>query len=163
MKYTFNILLTHLAWLVHVVTEMQVWSPDQPGGGPGRGRGGIIEQRIVSQLQGLVCGLCNLASCWLGHAYLLLIFVLQVLVLILEVLLAHVPRAVETVQQLHRVQPPAVPPSLWRGNIYRYIILTRPVSDASQDLNRYSHSGVRESPSSGSLYARCLVKHHKQV
>ena len=38
MKYTFNILLTHLAWLVHVVTEMQVWSPDQPGGGAGAGR-----------------------------------------------------------------------------------------------------------------------------
>ena len=40
MKYTFNILLTHLAWLVHVVTEMQVWSPDQPGGGAGAWRGG---------------------------------------------------------------------------------------------------------------------------
>ena len=121
MKYTFNSLLTHLAWLVHVVTEMQVWSPDQPGGGawrgPGRGGGGIIKQRIVSQLQGLVCGLSNLASCWLGHADLLLIFVLQVLVLLVEILLAHVPGAVETVQQLHRVQPPAVPPRLWRGNI----------------------------------------------
>ena len=76
----------------------------------GRGGGGIIKQRIVSQLQGLVCGLYNLASCWLGHADLLLIFVLQVLVLLVEVLLAHVPGAVETVQQLHRVQPPAVPP-----------------------------------------------------
>ena len=87
------------------------------GRGEGRGGGGIIKQRIVSQLQGLVCGLSNLASCWLGHADLLLIFVLQVLVLLVEVLLGHVPGAVETVQQLHRVQPPAVPPRLWRGNI----------------------------------------------
>ena len=87
------------------------------GAGAGAWRGGIIKQRIVSQLQGLVCGLSNLASCWLGHADLLLIFLLQVLVLLVEVLLAHVPGAVETVQQLHRVQPPAVPPRLWRDNI----------------------------------------------